>query len=221
MTADFVAERGGGLLVLGGRSFAQRGLIGTPLEEVLPVELNDRRGGARRAVADDRRARPRITRLSSRRMARPTRSCASAPRRTRRASCGRRCRRLRRARRSEVRARRLGARRDATPSGGVCPLVAVQRYGRGGRWCLPAKRRGAGGCCWPPPIARTSSSGGRRRWLSSRRPTRWPLSVPGCARARRHDRDRHRRPRRGVRPGARATGRSDADRAGWRDAAAR
>ena len=43
--ADFVAERGGGLLILGGRSFAQRGLSGTPLEEVLPVELNDRRGG--------------------------------------------------------------------------------------------------------------------------------------------------------------------------------
>jgi hypothetical protein len=44
MAADFVAERGGGLLVMGGRSFAQRGLIGTPLEIALPVELNDRRG---------------------------------------------------------------------------------------------------------------------------------------------------------------------------------
>jgi uncharacterized membrane protein len=42
--AEFVGERGGGLLVMGGRSFAQRGLIGTPVEEVLPVELNDRRG---------------------------------------------------------------------------------------------------------------------------------------------------------------------------------
>jgi len=49
MIADFVAERGGGLLVLGGRSFAQRGLAGTPLEEVLPVELNDRKGGLVRA----------------------------------------------------------------------------------------------------------------------------------------------------------------------------
>ena len=47
--ADFVGERGGGLLVLGGRSFAQRGLSGTALEEVLPVELNDRRGGLVRA----------------------------------------------------------------------------------------------------------------------------------------------------------------------------
>jgi hypothetical protein len=49
MTAAFVAERGGGLLVLGGRSLAQRGFIGTPLEEALPVELNDRRGGLARA----------------------------------------------------------------------------------------------------------------------------------------------------------------------------
>jgi uncharacterized membrane protein len=44
MMADFVADRGGGLLVVGGRSFAQRGLAGTPLEVVLPVELDARRG---------------------------------------------------------------------------------------------------------------------------------------------------------------------------------
>ena len=44
MAADFVAERGGGLLVVGARSFAQRGCIGTPLEDVLPVELDERRG---------------------------------------------------------------------------------------------------------------------------------------------------------------------------------
>jgi uncharacterized membrane protein len=48
MVADFVSERGGGLLVLGGQSFGQRGLIGTPLEEVVPVELNDRRAGVGR-----------------------------------------------------------------------------------------------------------------------------------------------------------------------------
>ena len=39
--------------MLGGRSFAQRGLIGTPLEEVLPLELNDRRGGLQRASMGD------------------------------------------------------------------------------------------------------------------------------------------------------------------------
>ena len=54
MIADFVSERGGGLLVTGGRSFAQRGLVGTPLEAVLPVELDERRGGVSRA---SRRAR--------------------------------------------------------------------------------------------------------------------------------------------------------------------
>ncbi len=39
MTADFVAERGGGLLVLGARSFDRSGLVGTPLEEVLPIDF--------------------------------------------------------------------------------------------------------------------------------------------------------------------------------------
>jgi uncharacterized membrane protein len=43
ITADFVAERGGGLLVLGARSFDRAGLVGTPLEEVLPVDFTDRR----------------------------------------------------------------------------------------------------------------------------------------------------------------------------------
>ena len=52
MAAEFVSVRGGGLVILGGRSFAQRGLIGTPLEEALPVELNDRRGGLPRASGD-------------------------------------------------------------------------------------------------------------------------------------------------------------------------
>jgi uncharacterized membrane protein len=52
MAAEFVSVRGGGLVALGGRSFAQRGLLGTPLEEAIPVELNDRRGGLARAAAD-------------------------------------------------------------------------------------------------------------------------------------------------------------------------
>jgi uncharacterized membrane protein len=40
--AEFVSERGGGLLVLGEKSFEGRGLGGTPLEDVLPVDVNDR-----------------------------------------------------------------------------------------------------------------------------------------------------------------------------------
>jgi uncharacterized membrane protein len=39
--ADFVSERGGGLLMLGGRkAFAEGGWAGTPVAEVLPVELD-------------------------------------------------------------------------------------------------------------------------------------------------------------------------------------
>ena len=49
--ADFVAERGGGLLVLGAKSFARQGLVGTPIEEVLPVSLTDRGNGVVRAAA--------------------------------------------------------------------------------------------------------------------------------------------------------------------------
>ena len=60
LTARFVAERGGGLLVLGARSFERQGLTGTPLEEVLPVDLTDRRATMPRPVteaADGRRRR--------------------------------------------------------------------------------------------------------------------------------------------------------------------
>ncbi len=42
MIADFVSQRGGGLLALGGRfSFAEGGYVGTPVAEALPVILGD------------------------------------------------------------------------------------------------------------------------------------------------------------------------------------
>jgi uncharacterized membrane protein len=42
MIADFVSERGGGFMMMGGRSsFAEGGWAGTPVEEVLPVVLSD------------------------------------------------------------------------------------------------------------------------------------------------------------------------------------
>jgi uncharacterized membrane protein len=46
LTIDFVAERGGGLLMLGSRSLASAGLMKTPLEELMPVEFSDRVGRA-------------------------------------------------------------------------------------------------------------------------------------------------------------------------------
>ena len=53
LLADFVSVRGGGLLLLGGRTFLQRGLAGSPLEEALPVELDDRRGGTASRAAGE------------------------------------------------------------------------------------------------------------------------------------------------------------------------
>jgi uncharacterized membrane protein len=44
-TRSFVGERGGGLLVLGARSFLRQGLAGSTLEDVLPLELSERGGG--------------------------------------------------------------------------------------------------------------------------------------------------------------------------------
>ncbi len=42
----FVGARGGGLLVLGARSFLRQGLAGSALEEVVPLDLTERGGGA-------------------------------------------------------------------------------------------------------------------------------------------------------------------------------
>src|SRR3954466_8078512 len=44
LTRAFVAKRGGGLLVLGAKSFVKPGFADTPLEEVLPLQLVDRSG---------------------------------------------------------------------------------------------------------------------------------------------------------------------------------
>lgn len=42
LTNEFIATRGGGLLVLGARSFDRQGLAGTALEQALPIDLTDR-----------------------------------------------------------------------------------------------------------------------------------------------------------------------------------
>jgi uncharacterized membrane protein len=51
MTKDFVGQRGGGLLVLGAHSFLRRGLMDTPLEELLPLDLGERGRGVVQAAA--------------------------------------------------------------------------------------------------------------------------------------------------------------------------
>jgi uncharacterized membrane protein len=45
-TRAFVSKRGGGLLVLGSASFGRRGLMGTALEDALPLQLSGRDGAA-------------------------------------------------------------------------------------------------------------------------------------------------------------------------------
>lgn len=58
MLGDFVSERGGGLLVLGGRlALAEGGFRGTPVAEVLPIAL-DRATLAEDAAATEYRLRP-------------------------------------------------------------------------------------------------------------------------------------------------------------------
>jgi len=62
LTRAFVAERGGGLLVLGARGFQRQGLRDTPLEDVLPLDVGDRGGtGVVQASASPGRNRVVLT----------------------------------------------------------------------------------------------------------------------------------------------------------------
>jgi uncharacterized membrane protein len=134
MIADFVGERGGGLLVAGSRSLAQRGLIGTPLEPVLPVELDDRRGGlARASFGSGERSAPNRLVMTPEGEAHPIMRLGASG-----ASLD-----VARAKWASLPALAaltpLGQARagasvlavGAAAAGGLFPVVAVQRYGRG------------------------------------------------------------------------------------------
>jgi hypothetical protein len=56
MLIEFVAERGGGLLLLGARSFDARSLAGSPMEALLPWHPTDRSGDVQRASLGQRAA---------------------------------------------------------------------------------------------------------------------------------------------------------------------
>ncbi|MCC7179675.1 MAG: hypothetical protein IT177_14950 [Acidobacteria bacterium] len=130
MTARFVAERGGGLLVLGARSFERQGLTGTPLEPVLPVDLTDRRAPAA-TLPDDGEGRvlnaPSLTRDGLRH---PATRLAAAPDENRR---------LWESLPSLASVALVGGARPgaqvlavtASPGGEGHTLMAVQRYGQG------------------------------------------------------------------------------------------
>ena len=128
-----MAERGGGLLVLGARSFERQGLAGTALEEALPIDLTSRRADHRavpatavpaqqpNAPALDRGRRRRIRRRGWRRRPRRTgERWAQLPSLASVAHVG------------GAAARRAGAGRGPRRAGGdPQPLIAAQRYGQG------------------------------------------------------------------------------------------
>jgi uncharacterized membrane protein len=185
MLAEFVAERGGGLLVLGGRSFAQRGLAGTPLEEVLPVELNDRRGAVVHTAgsvenASALAAHNKLTLTADGEM-HPVMRIGSTLEETRKkwsmlpplaAS-------------APLGGPRPGASvlaATTAPGGGVHPVVAVQRYGRGRSMVF------AGEASWRwkmmvPAADRSHEFFWRQaaRWLTSGAPDPVAITVPDAA----------------------------------------
>jgi uncharacterized membrane protein len=179
MTSRFVAERGGGLLVLGTRSFERQGLTGTPLAEALPVDLTDRRATVPRvpdggegqavnapAVTADGAAHP-ATRLApsidaSRTLWRSLPALASV---------------------SIMGGPRPGAQVLAvtsSPGGDAHPLIVVQRYGQGRTLVF------AGEASWRwrmlRPAADTAYDTIWRqlvRWLAA--PSPGPVALPAMA----------------------------------------
>jgi uncharacterized membrane protein len=179
LTSRFVAERGGGLLVLGARSFERQGLSGTSLAEALPLDLTDRRAAVPRvpeggegqavnapAVTSDGVAHP-ATRLApaleaSRAMWKTLPALASV---------------------SLVGGPRPGAQILAvtsSPGGDAHPLIAVQRYGQGRTMVF------AGEASWRWRMLRPASDTAYDtiwrqlvRWLAAASPG--PVSMPAMA----------------------------------------
>jgi hypothetical protein len=129
--AEFVSDRGGGLLVMGGRSLTERGLIGTPLEVALPVDLTSHAGGLQQAsLGEDVPAVHNSVVLTPEGAAHPVMRLGATPEESRK---------LWSSLPALASAAPLGGPRPgatvlavtANPSGTVQPLIVVQRYGRG------------------------------------------------------------------------------------------
>jgi uncharacterized membrane protein len=178
LAADFVSERGGGLLVLGGRSFAQRGLLGTTLEEVLPVELNDRRGVVRTSLSAGDVAGHNKLVVTAEGENHPIMRIADTPEHTRK---------LWAALPALAASAPLGGPRPgatvlavtAAPGGGTYPVVAVQQYGRGRSMVF------AGEASWRWKMMLSSSDRTHElfwrqaaRWLATPAPDRVTITPP-------------------------------------------
>ena len=175
LTEEFVAERGGGLLLLGATTLEEAGFAGSAIEAVIPVELSDR---GRSVTAAGRFANRNRLLLTADGAAHPmlrlgpdaaaTRAgWEAAPALAGSVSLG---------------APRPGASvlaRVGRPEGGASPLVAVQRYGRGRAMVF------AGEASWRwkmmlPSDSRTYDLFWRQaaRWLTAEAPERLALSAP-------------------------------------------
>ncbi len=130
LTAQFVSDRGGGLLVLGARSFDRQGLAGTALEHALPIDLTSRRATIALATAPVVANQPNTPALTVDGLLHPATRLAVLPDENRRkwselpplASM------------AEVGGARAGAQVLAvalTAGGTPQPLIAAQRYGQG------------------------------------------------------------------------------------------
>ena len=125
-TREFVARRGGGLLLLGARSFLDGGVATTALEEVLPVQLRGRgrvqgpaatRGANRVSLTADGELHP-IMQLGAE-AADTRRRWDAAPALASIAPVG------------DARPGASVLAATTAAAGGAAPLVAVQRYGEG------------------------------------------------------------------------------------------
>lgn len=174
-TEEFVAQRGGGLLLLGAITLEGEGFGGSAIEAVIPVDLSDR---GRRITAAGRFANRHRLLLTADGAAHPMLRLGpdaaatqagwdSAPALAGSVSLG---------------APRPGASVLALvgrPEGGASPLVAVQRYGRGRAMVF------AGEASWRwkmllPSDSRTYDLFWRQaaRWLTAEAPERLALSAP-------------------------------------------
>lgn len=125
-TAAFVAARGGGLLVLGGRTFEREGLAGTALDEVLPVDPSDRRATVARAGPGTPATAGAVQLTGDGALHPATRIGPSADDARRRWAVLPALAAV-----SAVGGPRAGAQVLATSGSDARPLVAVQRYGQG------------------------------------------------------------------------------------------
>jgi uncharacterized membrane protein len=174
LTEQFVGARGGGLLVFGGRSFTQSGLAGTPLEDVLPVELTHRGGAVPAALTS---AEPNRLTLTPEGEAHPVMMLARSADETRKRWAAAPAL----ASLAALGGPRPGAAVLATAlsGGAVRPLVAVQRYGEGRVLIF------AGEASWRWKMLRPSEDllydtfwRQSARWLSTVAPDAVSMAVP-------------------------------------------